>query len=451
MLLSPYCVLYAKLGYEAYFVHSKLLPMQETEIPGMKAILFSIGTRGDIEPFLAIAQILKDKNWDVICVFPEQFRETVEGMGFHFKGFSREFLDMLDGKEAKMFMGGQGSIFKRFGFLIKMARVGLKLSKGILKLHHDTMEEEKPDRILYHPKCNYSLIWGMANPGKSILISPIPGVAHTIKHLTILGNYGRVLNTFNSWFGNTMKAVMLKIVSKRYRKDYPGLKITVPSIKKAMLQKEKTFYTISPSLFSKPDYWPSPAQVVGYYERDKTANWQPDEKLVDFLITHKKIIFITFGSMSNSNPKEITRIIVDVLQRNGISAIINTSWGGLEEADEFPDNIYFVNNIPYDWLFPKMYAIIHHGGSGTTHTALKYACPSLIIPHILDQFFWNEVISKLHLGPKGMSIKNLNEKSFESRLLDLMNNDSYRRNTRLISNKMKTEGDKDKLYNMIVN
>lgn len=416
----------------------------------MKAILFSIGTRGDIEPFLAIAQLLKEKNWDLICVFPEQFRETVEKMGLPFKGFSKEFLDMLDDKEAKKFMGGRGSIFKRIGFLIKMARVGMKLSKDILALQHHIQKEENPDRILYHPKCNYSLIWGMTNPGKSILVSPIPGVSHTINHLTILGNYGKVLNKLSYWLGNTMKAIILKKVSKRYRKDYHGLKITVSSIKKAMLENEKTFYAISPSLFPKPKYWPSPANVVGYYERDKMVNWHPDEELIEFLEKNKKFILITFGSMSNSNPKEKTSIIVEVLKRNKISAIINTSCGGLEKPDKFSDNIHFVSNLPYDWIFPKTYAVIHHGGSGTTHTALKYACPSLIIPHILDQFFWNKIVSKLHLGPKGMSIKNLSEKNFECKLLDLVNNDSYKRNAKLISEKMKTESNKDKLYEMIV-
>ena len=98
-----------------------------------------------------------------------------------------------------------------------------------------------------------------------------------------------------------------------------------------------------------------------------------------------------------------------------------------------------------------MNAVIHHGGSGTTHKALKYACPSLIIPHILDQFFWNNIISKLHLGPKGRSIKKLNENDFESKFLDLINNKSYKRNARSISEKMKAESDKDKLYEMIVN
>src|SRR5476649_1349686 len=118
----------------------------------MKAILFSIGTRGDFEPFLAIAQLLNDKKWDVLCVFPEQFRETVESMGLSFKGFSKEFLELMDGEEAKMFMGGRGSIFKRFGILVRMSRAAIKLSKEIIALQTRILSEGNADRVIYHPK-----------------------------------------------------------------------------------------------------------------------------------------------------------------------------------------------------------------------------------------------------------------------------------------------------------
>lgn len=419
----------------------------------MKAILFSIGTRGDMEPFLAIAELLKDKGWDVMCVFPEQFRETVEEMGFRFEGFTKEFLAMMDDKETKMVMGGQGSLFKRIRILIKISRVGIKLSKEMVEVQHKILKEENPDRVLYHPKCNYSLVWGMVNSGKSIMVSPIPFLGHGIDHLTTIGGegYGKFVSRFSFWFTNRIKAFVVKQQAKKFKNDYKGVKITTSSIKKAMLEKEKSFYSVSPSLFPKPSYWPSYANVVGYYERDKTANWKPDIQLEQFINKNKKIVFITFGSISNPNPKEKTQMIVDVLKKHHISAIINTSWGGLEELDEYPNHIHFVSNIPYDWIFPKMYAAIHHGGSGTTHTALKYGCPSLIIPHIVDQFYWNRTISKLNLGPKGMSIKNLNKKDFEIKLLDLINNEDYKKNAETTSEKMKIESNKEKLYKMIIN
>jgi len=415
----------------------------------MKAILLSIGTRGDIEPFLAIAEVLRSREWEVICVFPEQFRETVEDMGFHFEGFSKAFLDLLDSKDAKMFMGGQGSLLKRIGYLVTISFSALKLTKEVLGLQYDVQERENPDLILYHPKCNMALLWGMAHPKKSMMISPIPGTAHPMKDTTILGDYGKVMNRFSNWLGNVIRVTVLRQVAKRYRKDYPQIRYSYTAIKQAMLVDEKTLYTFSTALFARPDYWPASAKVVGYYERDKTLHWEADESLKEFLKSHQKIVFISFGSMTNTDPKGKTQLMVEVLKKHAISAIINTSWGGLQRIEEVPEHIHFVDNIPYDWIFPQVYAVIHHGGSGTTHTGLKYACPSMIIPHILDQPFWNNRILKLGFGPKGPSIKNLKRENFEEQLLDLMENKTYKNKTLEVSKVINKESNTDMLYESI--
>ena len=144
----------------------------------------------------------------------------------------------------------------------------------------------------------------MAHPGQSIMVSPIPGASHTIRHHTALGgNYGTTLNKFSYWLANIVKAKVLSKAAKGYREDYQGINITTRSIKKAMLSAEKTFYAISPSLFPKPGYWPSCAHVVGYYERNKARHWEPDAALLQFLKHNEKIVLITFGSMSNPNPQ----------------------------------------------------------------------------------------------------------------------------------------------------
>ena len=92
-------------------------------------------------------------------------------------------------------------------------------------------------------------------------------------------------------------------------------------------------------------------------------------------------------------------------------AIINTADGGLIKPDKFNSElIYFVSQIPYNWIFPKMYAVIHHGGAGTTHLAIKYGCAAMIIPHIVDQFVWDKMISDLGVGPKGIKINRINSK-----------------------------------------
>ena len=85
----------------------------------MKAILFSLGSRGDIEPFLALGEILRDKNWEIICVFPEQFREMVEKEGYSFYGFNKEFIEILIlSEKANLITGGEGSLLKRIRTLL---------------------------------------------------------------------------------------------------------------------------------------------------------------------------------------------------------------------------------------------------------------------------------------------------------------------------------------------
>ncbi len=416
----------------------------------MKAILLSLGTRGDIEPFLAIAELLKEHNWDVVCVFPEQFRSTTEQMGISFRGFDKAFLELLDAKDGKEFMGGKGSLIKRIRILIRLSIQGIKLSGDIVALQHHTLMSEKPDRVIYHPKCNFALLWGMCNPGKSIMVSPMPGMAHPIDdHTIVAGNFGKRLNRMFFGVVNFSKALAIKLMSRKYKKHYPAASTSISGIKRIMLAKEKTFYTLSPSLFTRPSSWPPCAKVVGYYERNKELNWAPKDELSWFLERYTNPIFITFGSMSTPNPEKKTEAIIRVLNKRQIPCIINTSWGGLKMPETFPDHIHFVEDVPYDWLFPKLYAVVHHGGAGTTHTALKYACPSLVIPHAVDQFFWGETISGKELGPRSLPIKKFDEHQFESRLMDLVQNTVYKQNARLFSKQMKLESDREMLYRLI--
>ena len=201
-------------------------------------------------------------------------------------------------------------------------------------------------------------------------------------------------------------------------------------------------YTISPSLFPKPDYWDDNIQVLGFHERHTDQHWQPDKDLQDFLEKHDRILFVTFGSMTNPNPEEKTAIILDILQRNGISAIINTASRGLVKPQEFnTDLFHFVSEIPYNWIFTKVYGVIHHGGSGTTHKSLKYGCPTMIIPHIIDG---------LGAGPKGIKIGNISKRNLEPKILELMNNASFKKNAEKIRETMRKDDYCEELYRAIV-
>ena len=154
--------------------------------------------------------------------------------------------------------------------------------------------------------------------------------------------------------------------------------------------------------------------------------------------------------MTNAAPKEKTAIILDILERNNIPAIINTASGGLVKPNNYNSKlIHFVNRIPYDWILPKVYGIIHHGGSGTTHLGLKYGCVSMIIPHIIDQFVWQNIIFEKGVGPKGIKINKVKKSILEPLILDLYHNKVYKEKAIQVQQEMEKEDFEEVLYKTI--
>jgi len=415
----------------------------------MKIILLSIGTHGDIEPFLAIGEFLKDKGHQVICAFPDQFRDLAEDSNLEFASLGSEYIELLDSDAGKTAFGGGGSGIKKMVAYLRLAGKSTGINKELIFRQRELIEGENPDRIVYNGKTIYPIIWGLYKPGMNILISPVPYL-HYVKnntHVAFNSNYGSFLNklTFSlARFGLIITVRIsikwLKITEKIMRKQ----------IKNALLT-NKTIYTISPFVFSRPDYWNKNIKVLGYHERNKTVNWYPDKGLTDFLKRNTKILFITFGSMTSPNPEKRTGIILDVLQQNKIPAIINTASGGLTKPDKFDTElIHFVSRIPYDWIFPKIYGVIHHGGSGTTHMALKYGCATMIIPHIIDQFVWNKIIYRIGAGPKGIRIDKITVKNLEPKILELMGNTHFKNKAERVASQMEKEDYREELYNSIV-
>jgi UDP:flavonoid glycosyltransferase YjiC (YdhE family) len=97
-----------------------------------------------------------------------------------------------------------------------------------------------------------------------------------------------------------------------------------------------------------------------------------------------------------------------------------------------------------------MYAVIHHGGAGTTHLAIKYGCAAMIIPHIVDQFLWDKMISDLGIGPRGIKISRITNKNLELKILELLNNSHFKEKSEKIGNQMQKEDFKDELYKTII-
>ena len=414
----------------------------------MKILLASIGTRGDVEPLLAIGERLMAKGHEVVYTFPEQF-EAIIDQGAKFYGLTPRFIELVESDEGRAVMG-KANILAKLKAIIHMYKEGLKINKVLMKQQFEIVEKEKPDLIVHNVKCNYPLIWSLKYDKPTVLVSAVPYFMHFVKghaHIGFNKNFGTFFNKLTYKLANFGLTKNINDVQKHLPDKTSFDKTTI----KQALFKKKLVYTISPQLFQRPAYWPGNVQVLGYHERNKVMDWKPDKALSRFLEKHPKVLFLTFGSMVNDAPKAISLMLYRVLAELGIATIINTAAGGLVRLESFEPKtyLYFTDQIPYEWILKRVYAVVHHGGSGTTHVALKYGCPTLIIPHIIDQFGWNALVHEIGAGPKGPSINQLTAKKFKSLLIGLLENETYKQTAERIGLKMKEEDFETELCDFI--
>jgi UDP:flavonoid glycosyltransferase YjiC (YdhE family) len=416
----------------------------------MKFFITSIGTRGDVEPFLAIGEILQKHKHEVIYCFPEQFENLIP-QSDTFYPLTPKFLELIESPEGIKIMG-KASLWQKAKAVFKLAKKGKLVNKRITNQQFNAIQQESPNCIIHHPKCSLPIFWNLKNRITNIILSPVPFVFHSVKNHPHIGFPLYQNSTYCKITYCLAQFALVKSVydSQKHLKDLPTYsKARI----KTSLFKTPFIYAVSPQLIKRPVYFPRHVQILGYHERNKMLDWQPPQPLLEFLKTHPKVLFLTFGSMVNHNPQYISKMFYSVISTLKIPCIVNTAAGGLIPIDDFKTNknFLFVSDVPYDWLYKHVYAVIHHGGSGTTHMSLKNGLPSLIIPHIVDQFMWNTIISKKKLGPKGISIHKVKPELLKELILDLYRTKEYKVNAELMATKMKDNSFEDKLVKFIMN
>jgi sterol 3beta-glucosyltransferase len=195
-------------------------------------------------------------------------------------------------------------------------------------------------------------------------------------------------------------------------------------------------YAISPHVLLPPSDWPPTVTTTGYWflsseagadgnaakgdvtdasgETEANGGLLP-EGLPDFLETGEAPVFVGFGSMAGRDPKRTAAIVAEAIQRTGMRAVLATGWGGLD-ADGLPDEVFVVNEVPYEWLFPRVAAVVHHGGAGTTGTAAASGRPQVVCSFVADQPFWARRMHVLGVASLPIPQRKLTAESLASAL-----------------------------------
>jgi len=182
----------------------------------MKILLISIGTRGDMEPFLSIGELLKEKGHEVLCAFPEHFRSLAEESNIEFASLGRKYTKLLNSDNWKAFMGGGSTGLRKLFSLISLSIESSQINKELIFKQYEIIKKERPERILYNGKSIYPIIWEINNRGKTILVSPVPYI-HYVKdhtHVAFHSNFGSIFNKLTYSFADFGLAITIIIAIK---------------------------------------------------------------------------------------------------------------------------------------------------------------------------------------------------------------------------------------------
>jgi len=168
---------------------------------------------------------------------------------------------------------------------------------------------------------------------------------------------------------------------------------------------------VSPAVYPPNPLWEDRHKLVGYWFTEIPMDWEPPTSLLAFLEQGDPPVVISLGAMSlgDGAAQEIVRLLVEAVQRAGARAIIQ-GWQAATAGMNLPGEIFSAGSIPHSWLLPRCSGIIHHGGFGTTAAGLRAGIPALVIPHVIDQFYWGQRIYELGVGPKPIRRTNLDAK-----------------------------------------
>jgi sterol 3beta-glucosyltransferase len=362
----------------------------------MNITILTQGSRGDVQPYVALGIGLKNAGYHIRMPAPDVFRPLISEAGLEFipnHGFDpQEFIRTPEIQAA----GRQGGQLKA---LVSLLRKAGPLLEGMFDEYWRT--SAGADILIAS-----TMVFGIPDCAEKRDIPCINAPIHSLLVPTrafpaaFFAPWGACENAFaNPVTHRLVQFVfwgMFRTALNRWR-----LKMGLPRINNYFrwLQERNcpTLYGFSPNVLPAPNDWPSNHHVTGYWFLDQPPGWLPPPALINFLAGGPPPIYVGFGSMDTQDTARMTRLVVSALAASGQRGVLASGWGGLH-AESLPETIFPIREIPHSWLFPQMAALVHHGGMGTVAAGLRSGIPAVILPLGADQSFWADRVQRLGVG-----------------------------------------------------
>lgn len=347
-----------------------------------RIILPSIGSRGDIQPYIALASALQKCGNQVTVATHPCMRELVE---FYEVPFMPVGPDIDIGLEAATMRN------RSFHFIIGMIRV-MKFSFAVLEqIHEDLLKVcRQADLVVVSHTAAGSMEADKLDLPK-ISVTLHPQAIPTPDPDAPLSN--KVIGSLAGW---GMRFFMSRPLDKiRMQVGLP------PMGPEGITSRLLNLIPVSPHVIEPDLRWEARHKMTGYWFSEPPGEWEPSEELQQFLNIGEPPIVINLGAMAldGEDMLEAATITLEALKKTGLRAIIQ-GWDAVMNELDLPAQLLHVGPVPHTYLLPRASCFVHHGGFGSTAAALQAGIPAVVIPHIIDQFIWGNRIYELGVGPK---------------------------------------------------
>ena len=415
----------------------------------MKITILTQGSRGDVQPYVALGVGLKNAGYQVCMPASEIFHQLICAAGLDFipiHGFDPQEFIRTPEIQAAVRQGGQLKI------LSSLLRNAGPLLEGLFDEYWRTSADA--DLLIAS-----SLVFGIPDcaekHGLPLIHAPIHALLAPTRSFpsAFFAPWGAQENLLTNPITHRIVQFafwsICRVTLNRWR-----LKMGLPRIDNYFQQMQArnnpTLYGFSPSVLPIPDDWPSNHRVTGYWFLEPPSGWQPSHELIQFLESRPPPVYVGFGSMDTQNPARMTRLVVDALAASGQRGVLASGWGGLQ-AGALPETIFQIQEMPHSWLFSRMAALVHHGGMGTTAAGLRAGIPAVIIPLGGDQPFWADRIQRLGVGIHSAGFFKISTERLAADLMRAVSDPVLRTRAAVLGEKIRAEHGVDQAVGLIQN
>ncbi|MGC9398176.1 MAG: glycosyltransferase [Anaerolineae bacterium] len=352
----------------------------------MRFAAFTVGTRGDVQPYVALLRGLQARGHTVTLASHPGMQTLVEAHGVPFAPIGP---DVDVGRAAAALRG------RSRNWILGFVRV--------MQFTLSVLEKAAPDILALCRDADLVVVsHSFAGAAEAAKLNK-PTVSVTLQHQAI-----PTPEPAPAVFERVARAVAARFMGLLMVRPYNWLrrKIGAPRVKtvEEMMSPHLNLLPISPHVVPRDPRWASQHRLTGYWFLDEPENWRPPADLQTFLEAGAAPVAIALGAMSSgehADARETVQLILDAVCRVGARAVIQ-GWEKTLQAFDLPPTIHPAGALPHSWLFKHVTAVVHHGGFGTTAAALRAGVPSVVVPHIIDQLYWGERVDTLGVGPAAL-------------------------------------------------